>query len=190
MRTFIALELPDAFATDIAALARRLSASLEGRFLPRENHHLTLAFLGDTSESDVASAIDALETACVGARPIPLRSDGLGKFGRANDATLWLGIAPDPELTSLVDRLRAELTARCVPFDAKPFKPHITLARRARIPQADLPPLAFPLDDAATTVTLFKSTLDREGAVYKPLHSVELTNPQHDSQINDLTIPK
>ena len=60
------------------------------------------------------------------------------------------------------------------PFDAKPFKAHLTLARRARIPHVGLPHLAFPQDDEAYDVTLYKSTLDRAGAAYKPLHTVRL----------------
>ena len=130
MRTFIALDLPPDFADDAAALARRLSASMEGRFLKRDTYHLTLAFLGDVDEAQLAAATDALEAACAGASPVPLRSDGLGKFGRATDATLWLGIAAAPELEQLAARLRDELRARDVPFDAKPFKAHLTLARR------------------------------------------------------------
>lgn len=43
MRTFIALELPPDFADDTAAVARRLAASLEGRFLDRATYHLTPA---------------------------------------------------------------------------------------------------------------------------------------------------
>lgn len=174
MRTFIALELPECFAADTAGLARQLGAVVEGRFLPRETHHLTLAFLGEVAEADIAAATDALEAACADMPRIPLRSDGLGEFGRANDATLWLGIAPAPELEELASRLREELTSRQLPFDDKPFKPHITLARRARIPKTSLPPLAFPRDDQAHTVTLFKSTLSREGAAYKPLATVHL----------------
>ena len=61
MRTFIALDLPPGFADDAAALARRLSASMEGRFLPRDTYHLTLAFLGDVDEAQLAAAADALE---------------------------------------------------------------------------------------------------------------------------------
>lgn len=174
MRTFVALELPQGFATDVAALTRQLSAAVEGRFLPRDSYHLTLAFLGDVGARDAATATDALEAACASQPAVPLRSDGLGKFGRASDATLWLGIAPVPELMELAERMREELATRGVPFDDKPFKPHITLARRARIPKASLPPLAFPLDDAATRVTLFKSTLERTGATYKPLHTARL----------------
>ena len=35
-------------------------------------------------------------------------------------------------------------------------------------------PLAFPDDDQASTAALFKSTLGREGATYKALHTVKL----------------
>lgn len=174
MRTFIALDLPPDFVDDAAALARRLSASMEGRFLPRDTYHLTLAFLGDVDEAQLAAATDALEAACTGASPVPLRSDGLGKFGRVSDATLWLGIASTPELEQLATRLRDELRDRDVPFDAKPFKAHLTLARRVRIPHVGLPHLAFPQDDQAVAVTLCKSTLDRAGAIYKPLRTVQL----------------
>ena len=98
-------------------------------------------------------------------------------LGRPADATLWLGVAPDPALQALAERVREELTARDVPFDPKPFRPHITLGRRVRIPKKPLPPLAFPLPAHARTVTLFKSTLSRDGAEYKPLYTVELGEP-------------
>lgn len=174
MRAFIALELPAEFADEVAAMARRLSATLEGRFLDRSTYHLTLAFLGDIDDAGTARAMDALDAACAGTAPVPLTPDGLGKFGRPTDATLWLGLAPDPVLASLVERVREQLAARDVSFDPKPFRPHITLGRRVRIPKKPLPPLAFPLPARASAVTLFKSTLSREGAEYKPLYTVEL----------------
>lgn len=174
MRTFIALEPPEPFSDGIAALARQLQAAVKGRFLPRETYHLTLAFIGEGGEAEVAAAMEAMEAACAGASPVPLRSDGTGTFGRANDATLWLGIALCPELERLAARLRDELRARDVPFDGKPFKPHVTLARRAHLPKMQLPALAFPRDTEAARITLFKSTLDRTGATYKPLHEIDL----------------
>ena len=45
------------------------------------------------------------------------------------------------------------------------------------IPKKPLPLLAFPLPAQAQTVTLFKSTLSRDGAEYKPLYTVELAEP-------------
>ena len=177
MRTFVALDLPPDFADGVAGLARQLSAAVEGHFLPRSTYHLTLAFLGEVDEAQAARAADALDAACANTAPVVLASDGLGKFGRASDATLWLGVAPDPALQALAERVREELTARDVPFDPKPFRPHITLGRRVRIPKKPLPPLAFPLPAHARTVTLFKSTLSRDGAEYKPLYTVELGEP-------------
>ena len=135
MRAFIALELPADFADDTAAAARRLSASLEGRFLDRSTYHLTLVFLGDIDDAEASRAMDALDVACAGSAPVSLAPDGLGKLGRPADATLWLGVAPDPALQALAERVREELTARDVPFDPKPFRPHITLGRRVRIPK-------------------------------------------------------
>lgn len=174
MRAFIALELPDAFWSETADLARLLGEHIDGRFMKRESYHLTLAFLGDVDDAEKRLAMDAIDAACAGMGAIPLASDGLGKFGRARDATLWLGIKASPLLSDLVERLRAELDARSVKYDAKPFKAHITLARRARIPRGALPELPFPLDDVATNITLFKSELSHEGATYKPLYTVEL----------------
>ena len=75
---FTALELPERFADDASALARRLEAVVEGRFVPREARHLTLAFLGDVTEADALAAADALEAACAGVPHIPLRAAGLG----------------------------------------------------------------------------------------------------------------
>ena len=50
MRTFVALELPERFAIETAALSHKLETTLEGRFLPPCTHHLTLAFLGEVGE--------------------------------------------------------------------------------------------------------------------------------------------
>lgn len=174
MRAFIALELPTDFHDDVAALARQLSECVKGRFLRPETYHLTLAFLGDIDDAQRSLAMDAIDAATAGLPQIPLSSDGLGKFGRPTDATLWLGVRSCQELTTLAQRMREELTARSISFDQKPFRAHITLARRARLPKGQLPALAFPRDAQAFTITLFKSELSHEGATYKPLYTVEL----------------
>lgn len=174
MRTFIAVELPRGFADETAGMARQLSSAVKGRFSPRENYHLTLAFLGEIGEAQAHDAITALDAACAGTGPVELQSEGLGHFGRPNDATLWLGITPTPELVGLCDRVRVELRAAGLSFDDKPFRPHITLARRARLPRGPLPELAFPLPTRAACVTLFKSTLTQDGPIYKELYAIEL----------------
>lgn len=179
MRTFVALELPVEFVGEVAAIARRLGPVVGGRLVPPENYHVTLAFLDELDEAGVRLAIEAVEAACAGSALVDvvapeLRADGLGKFGKPGNATLWLGIEPTPELMALASAVREQLRERGVAYDDKPFRPHVTLVRHARLPKGPLPSLAFPLPARAHDVTVFKSTLMPGGAVYKPLHMVEL----------------
>lgn len=174
MRVFAALQLPSRFRSEAAAVSRILAQWCPGHYVPYENLHVTLAFLGEVGEAESSSAVDALEEACRGMVTVPLEPDGLGKFGRPRDATLWLGLRRGPELMGLAAEVRERLSARGLAFDDKPFLPHVTLARRVRLPRGDLPGLPFPQPDEATAVTLFKSVLGSSGATYKELHTVRL----------------
>ncbi len=174
MRVFAAVELPDGFRGQTAELARSLERRVAGRFLPQENYHVTLAFLGDIDEGGAAAAVCAVEDACATAAPVLLEPVGLGTFGRARDATLFLELGRDPGLAALAGRLRDALRSRGVGFDEKPFRPHVTLARRARLSSGDLGGLVLPERAPARRVTLFKSMLSSAGARYKPLFSAPL----------------
>ena len=174
MRSFIALEPPVSLREDIAALARQLKASVRGRFTPRENFHVTLAFLGDVTERELADAMGVLDEAASRFDPVKLAPDGLGKFGRANDATLWLGFMQEPALMELAAFVRTGLDDAGVSFDAKSFLPHLTIARRAALDHGMLPALPFPTPTHADELTLFKSTLTGDGAIYEPIYTVRL----------------
>lgn len=174
MRSFIALEPPVSLREDVAALARQLKASVRGRFTPRENFHVTLAFLGDVTERELADAMGVLDEAASRFDPVKLEPDRLGKFGRANDATLWLGFMQDPALMELAAFVRAGLDDAGVGFDAKPFLPHLTIARRAALDHGILPALPFPAPTHANELTLFKSTLTSDGATYEPIYTARL----------------
>lgn len=170
----MAVEVPGQLEDEVAGIARQLGAAVSGRFMPRGNYHVTLAFLGDIDEAAASAAIAALDEACAGIPPVELRASELGTFGRGREVTLWLGFAAASGLADLAERVRGHLAARSLPFDEKPFRPHITLARRARIPRSELPQLAFPQPVRAARVTLFRSFLASDGATYKPLYTVEL----------------
>jgi len=173
MRCFIALDIPQDFRDETAALARALKERVSGRFLDPENYHVTLAFLGDIDGHDLLAAQTALERAAVQAHPLILSADGLGKFGRTHDATLWLGLTSEG-LAELAEAIRAELTAEEISFDNKNFRAHLTLARRAELPKGDLGELPFPEPACANTVTLYKSELTQDGPIYSALHQFQL----------------
>nr|WP_269456668.1 2'-5' RNA ligase family protein [Olsenella timonensis] len=79
------------------------------------------------------------------------------------------------QFKALAGRLRGELAARGLCLDERPFLPHVTLARRARLPRAELEGLVFPQPGEASRVTLFRSILGPEGARHKPLYTAELS---------------
>ena len=183
MRTFIALELPHEVVCDIADTARTLASVLKGaakrrgrgpRFMPRENYHITLAFLGELAECGVRAAMEAVDEACVGRKPFMLACDGLGTFGRSSDATLWMGVRCTEALKVFADDLRRALAEHWIAYDEKPFRPHITMATHVRFERGALPQLTFPREAICSRVTLFKSELSPEGAIYKPLYIVDL----------------
>ncbi|ACV22940.1 2'-5' RNA ligase [Slackia heliotrinireducens] len=173
MRTFIAIDPPEAFIDETADLARYLKTRIDGRFIAREAYHVTLAFLGDADQRQIASAMDAIDAVADRVSPT-LSPGGLGVFGKPKDCTLYLELQKDPSLLTLCKGLREELESRDVPFDSKPFLPHVTLARRAHVPDGNLAGIPFPNACRADRVVLFKSVLTPEGASYSPLYEREL----------------
>ena len=77
-------------------------------------------------------------------------------------------------LMELAAFVRTGLDDAGVSFDAKPFLPHLTIARRAALDHGVLPALPFPTPTHADELTLFKSTLTGDGAIYEPIHTARL----------------
>lgn len=175
MRTFIALELPTDFAAQAAKLQGKLGSVLQANYVPEQFLHLTLAFLGELeTTTQLAATQHAIELATSNFAPVSLHPEGLGFFGDASDATVWMGISPTPALMNLAKSIRSELSTKGISYDATPFKPHITLARHANVRHASLNGFAMPDAAHATNVTVFKSELSPKGASYQSLHSVTL----------------
>ncbi len=89
--------------------------------------HLTLRFLGPLTDDDLAAAERAADT--LNAEPVTVRIDRIGHFARAR--VLWCGpAAPGPGLIELAGRLEKALGHQGFAPDTRPFRPHITLARK------------------------------------------------------------
>ena len=151
-RLFFAL-WPDAAALErLAPLAAELAASAGGKPVPARKIHLTLAFLGDVDEGRVAEAL----AADVGGRRFRIDFDSVGAFRGARVA--WAGIAePPPRLMELHSALAAGLGRRGFELEARPYAPHLTLARRISRPVARA--AIDPIGWEAGEVTLVRSEL-------------------------------
>jgi RNA 2',3'-cyclic 3'-phosphodiesterase len=153
-RTFVAFPLCEASRAALSREAARL-ARLDDRLriVPAANLHLTLAFLGPTSQGDVPRIAEALEEAARETEQMEVRVEGLGAFPRAESArVVWAGLVETRSagcLATLVARCRLLLSAVGQSVDDRErFHAHVTLARLdTRSPS---PPLTSSLKKALT----------------------------------------
>ncbi len=130
MRLFIALCLDEACKNRLCGAMEGLrSFALQAQCTRRENLHLTLAFLGEVPGLEGAQAA----MAGVRARPFRLELGGLGRFERPEGDLWWMGVQRNPALEALQKQLCAQLRRQGFRLEERPFRPHLTLARRVRL---------------------------------------------------------
>lgn len=134
MRLFTAVYPTDEVADHLASCVAGLHVShaaadgVNTRLAPRSNWHVTLAFLGEVPDERLPGVEAAL--ARVAASPFEVKVAGGGRFGRGRFTILWAALGGDlAALTGLSRSVRRELSRAKLPFDRKPFRPHLTIAR-------------------------------------------------------------
>lgn len=131
-RLFFALWPDDKIRQELIQLCRSLPAQAkEFRWVPPHNFHVTLVFLGSIDTNSAASIKQSVEGIAV--KPFELVFDRLSYWNKPKAVCLTCRQPPAPELVLLVEALGLAV-ARCgVQTDAKPYTPHITLARKAPV---------------------------------------------------------
>ena len=183
-RLFVALEPTEAVRRRISAAVAALRraggrAASDVRWLPPENVHLTLQFLGAVPHARVAGVTAAVAAcAAAAAGPLSLEVRGAGGFPNARRArVVWLGLAGDvAALAALVQDLGRRLAPLGFAPEERAFSPHLTVgrAREAR----GSPGLAGALAEVAQEdgiawrageLVLFESHLSPKGPRYEAL---------------------
>ena len=122
-RLFVALSLPD----EIVEALSRLQTGVRGaRWIPPDNFHLTLAFIGETDRHGLNEIASALAGVRVPA--FDLRLKGCGFFGDKKPRALWAGVEASPPLAHLQSKIETALKRAGFPLEKRKFTPHVTLA--------------------------------------------------------------
>jgi 2'-5' RNA ligase len=169
MRLFVALDLPWDLRQRIAALA---GGGLPGaRWVPPENYHLTLRFIGETP-GHRAEEID-IALAGLRARGFQLTLSGVGTFAKGGRSTaLWVGVERNPRLDHLQNKIETALQRAGLEPERRRFQPHVTLARLDNVAEGKLVSYVqahnlFRTDPVPVAhFTLFSSLLGKEASVY------------------------
>lgn len=171
MRLFFGLSLPQDVRAVTAACAREAQRIIPGRYALSENHHITLAFLGDVPEARIEEARDVLARCTANFPPPHLTLDGFSHFGKKENGILILRICSEPQLELLHERLVCALHKANLPADPGPFSAHITLARHADV--TDGMPQCPRVSFDAAQAHVFLSARDHENILrYTPLYTV------------------
>lgn len=165
-RLFFALWPSDDLRRSLAPRIRALQPVGVGRPQRPDQWHLTLEFLGPVPVSRLAAVHDA--AAQVRVAPCELHLDAIEHWRRPEVLCLVARELPVP-LEALVQQLRTELAARGFDPETRPFRAHLTLARKVREPVEPGPtePVTWPVQG----FSLVESVTDRSGSVYTPLAS-------------------
>jgi RNA 2',3'-cyclic 3'-phosphodiesterase len=175
-RMFLALDLPEAARE---RLVDWRDAILDGRRDVRpvrpEALHVTLVFLGWQDEAAAERIAEAAFGALPAAPPPRLAATGVRAVPPRNARLFALDLDDeDGRATALQAAMSDALEAGgWFRPEKRPFWPHVTLARAKRGERRVAPPPDRPAPPAdafdASAVTLYRSTLRPQGAIYEPL---------------------
>jgi len=137
MRLFIAINLPveERRAIHEATAPVRESARA-ARWVHEELLHVTMKFLGERSESDIAPLRVALEDVAMRHRAFAVEIDGVGAFPNwRSPRIVWMGVPESPALELLFHDVESACGALGYAVEGRPFRPHITIGRLRTIPR-------------------------------------------------------
>lgn len=124
LRLFTAIEIPETVRTRLTFLQSGVPGA---RWIPLENLHLTLRFIGEVDEPTAGDIDATLQN--VREKPFDLALKGVGEFGGRDARALWVGVAGNSALAHLAAKIESALQRMGLPAETRKFTPHVTLAR-------------------------------------------------------------
>ena len=168
MRLFVGIDLPWEVRERLDALDGHIPGA---RWVPVDNFHLTLRFIGEVGKHQAEEIDHAL--AALRGRGLALTLSGVGTFAKGGrETTLWAGVGRNPQLEHLQNKVETALQRIGLEAERRRFTPHVTLARLDNPPLAKLAGFVQAHNLFRTEpmevrhFTLFSSLLCKDAPVY------------------------
>jgi 2'-5' RNA ligase len=178
VRTFVALDLDDAARGRLAAATAELGqCESKIRWTDEVNLHVTMKFLGDVADGDVAGVCQALADAAGGAEPFEFAVGGLRCVGGgAKVRMVWANVhEPAGRMAGLYEHVESALEPLGFPRERRGFSAHVTVGRVRATRNADALRAAVARyaeadfgTQRADHVVVYASRLTPAGPVYTP----------------------
>lgn len=129
-RLFVAVDLPETTRKILTGMCFGIPGA---RWVPEDQIHLTLRFIGEVDGGLSLDISEALDT--VRFPSFAIRLQGVGHFPpRKNPRVLWVGIEQNQDLFLLRQKIDAALAKTGLAAEGRKYSPHITLARLNNAP--------------------------------------------------------
>jgi len=188
IRAFIAIDLPTVLRENLSSVIGNLQSANPNavRWVPVQNIHLTLKFLGDISPANLQMLSKMLAAETKNIAPFEMSVGGIGAFpNHLRPRVVWIGVKAPLTLENLQRNIESETRRLGYAPEERPFSPHLTIGRITHNakPQ-DIRQLSETLVNLDTgnlgevcvdKIVVFRSDLYPSGAVYRPLFSCSLT---------------
>ena len=177
-RIFIAVKTePESDLVRMISSVRAMLGTEYIKWVDLSGIHITLAFLGDTSDERIKVLDSMLREKCTGFGEFDFVLSGAGVFKSFTDPrVIWVGISQAERLSSLYDIIAKGLGAAGFETEERKFRPHLTIGRVKSV--SDPSRLRSAIEkyksiDFQTVrvkeVILFESILQKTGPLYIPL---------------------
>ncbi len=139
-RLFIAVKLiPDDNLLKVYYSLQKAFQHDRIRWVPSENFHLTLKFLGNTPEEKISTISEVISNTVTSFKPINVKIVKSGVFGsKYKPRVIWFGIEENNQLQKLGMELFNNLNDVGFPKDRQNFVPHLTIGRITKIADKQL----------------------------------------------------
>lgn len=166
MRLFVAIPLKGKMEKTVTGVQDAFRAQgVGGAYVPAENLHITLAFIGEYSDPD--SVLEVMEGLSFSAFDVSM--DRLGCF----DDLWWTGFSDSAALEKLARELRYALAKAGIPYDKTKFKPHVSFLRRAKMREGRQLDVNFKAAGMKVDrISLMRSDRGKNGMIYTELGTV------------------
>lgn len=178
IRSFLALSLPDDFAQLLGDEASRLAYQDKNnnvRWVPEQNYHVTLAFLGDIELSQIDNLAAELDY-FLQPHQVQLELSHLSPFPESSPKLIAGVLNKTESLLLVYEQTKKAIHNVGIKIEKRKFMPHITLGRfrtsgrRRQIISSSL----FNVHAVANAVVLYESILTPNGAEYQAMYEFGL----------------
>ena len=180
IRAFLALEIPQTVRNKLSAHVELISGHdklLQIRWLPKENYHLTLAFLGNVEYVLIGSLQLKLEQILSYNKAVPFKFSVITPFPFTGTPKIAAAMLErSEELLQLQHSAAKCVSSFGISLERRRFSPHVTLGRlksRNRKSLAFQPQQIF-LEGVFEKLVIFQSELAQKRAVYTSLGGISL----------------